>query len=70
MATKKQRAKGHKTNELTKSCDVLHVVTCREPAGWIKIMLPCSHRLTAAVLGRHRMAMEHGPLDDSLISSY
>jgi hypothetical protein len=25
--------RGDKTNELTKSCGVLHVVTCREPAG-------------------------------------
>ena len=30
--TRKNGARA-KTNELAKSCDVLHVVTCREPAG-------------------------------------
>ena len=31
MAAKKRRR--DETNELAKSCGVLHVVTCREPAG-------------------------------------
>ena len=29
----KKKEEGEKTNELAKSCYVLHVVTCREPAG-------------------------------------
>ena len=33
LNAKRKNGARAKTNELAKSCDVLHVVTCREPAG-------------------------------------